>query len=296
MKIAYLIHYSEKNFEEITENLDQIIDAGDDCYVIINDNDLRDDILLSYSGEPRMRLCHTIDAVLPGDLSMIRGQILQIKDALEFEEEEGFQYDYFINLSDGMLPIKKREELIAYLEQHKGEDIYYTLDDSNSNPDLEKRFEEYAFFTNAYDFQKSKMIRGMNKVTANIVHSFKQRKIDDTLVLTYPWFILTHESAKILADNLGYCSDVFKMTLYPEELVIGTMLRKFSNVKHHNENIWVANEDGSYKLESPIENVSLDAIKNHPNAFFATKIHSDDNFDIYQDYFDIYNDTENVEN
>ena len=37
MKIAYLIHYMKKNYDEITENLDTILEAGDDCYVIVND-------------------------------------------------------------------------------------------------------------------------------------------------------------------------------------------------------------------------------------------------------------------
>lgn len=37
------------------------------------------------------------------------------------------------------------------------------------------RFEEYAFFTNSMDFQKSKIIQGMNKFTAGVIHNFKQK-------------------------------------------------------------------------------------------------------------------------
>ena len=49
MKIAYLILYTEKNYEEITENLDKILDAGDDAYVMINNEDLRDEVFLAYA-------------------------------------------------------------------------------------------------------------------------------------------------------------------------------------------------------------------------------------------------------
>ena len=48
MKIAYLIHYMKKNYDEITENLDTILEAGDDCYVIVNDDDLRDELMLAH--------------------------------------------------------------------------------------------------------------------------------------------------------------------------------------------------------------------------------------------------------
>lgn len=75
--------------------------------------------------------------------------------------------------------------------------------------------------------------------------------------------------------------------MYPEELAIATMLKKFSPARHHNENIWRVNEDGIYKFKEPIVNVSREVL-NDKNAFFAAKIHSDENFDIYQDYFDIY--------
>lgn len=287
MKIAYLIHYMKKNYDEITENLDTILEAGDDCYVIVNDDDLRDELMLAYGNEPSMHLVHKQEAALPGDLSLPRGMIISIADALEEEEENGFNYDAFINLTDGMIPITKKKDLEDYLNKYPEQDIYYVEKTSEEDPELMTRFEEYAFFTNSMDFQKSKIIQGMNKFTAGVIHNFKQKKLDDVLVLSYPWFVLRHESAVALAENLAYCSNNFKMCMYPEELAIATMLKKFSPARHHNENIWRVNEDGIYKFKEPIVNVSREVL-NDKNAFFAAKIHSDENFDIYQDYFDIY--------
>ena len=76
------------------------------------------------------------------------------------------------------------------------------------------------------------------------------------------------------------------MCLYPEEMAIATMLHKFSNVDHHNENIWATGKDGEYKLQEPMENVELDAIKE--STYFAALAHSEDNLQVYEDYFDAY--------
>ncbi len=288
MKIAYLVQYTEDSYDEITENIDTLLDAGDDVYIINNSVDIRDDITLAYCDEPHLHNVHEQDGALPADLSMTRGYLVQMKAALKTEEEEGFQYDYFITLSSGMLPIVTRKELIRTLEQYPNQDIYYVDSSSQENPDIKRRFEDYAFFTNAYDFQKSKIIRGMNKMTASIVHNFKQREINETLYLSYPWFILTHESAQVLVDHIGDCSDTFKMCLYPEEMAIATLLKKYSSVPHHNANLWLAGPEGTYQFMKPVGNVTQEDIDAHPECLFAAKIHSKDNLYVYQNYFDRY--------
>ena len=54
----------------------------------------------------------------------------------------------------------------------------------------------------------------------------------------------------------------------------------------HNENIWAVGKDGEYKLQKPMENVELDAIKE--STYFAALAHSEDNLQVYEDYFDAY--------
>ena len=287
MKIAYLMHYMKNNFEELTENLDILINQGDDVYLMVNNDDLRDDLILSYCDTPNLHVAHHQQTALPADMSLPRGLIVLMKDALEYEKEDGsFVYDRFIVMTDGMIPTQSKEKLVQYLEQHKDEDIYYEIGNSTENEDIKKRFESYAFFTNSYDFQTSKTIRAMNKMTSSLVHSFKKRENQDPIYVSYPWFILTHESANALAENLAYCSNTFKMCLYPEEMAIATMLHKFSDVKHHNENIWAIGKNGEYQFEKPMENVSLEAI--NENTYFAALAHSDDNLEVYEEYFDAY--------
>ena len=153
MKIAYLMHYMKNNFEEITENLDILINQGDDVYLMVNDDDLRDDLILSYCDTPQLHVAHHQQTALPADMSLPRGFIVLMKDALEYEKEDGsFTYDRFIIMTDGMIPTKSKAQLVEYLEAHENEDIYYEVDNSEDNEEVKKRFENYAFFTNSYDY------------------------------------------------------------------------------------------------------------------------------------------------
>lgn len=288
MKIAYCMHYIGTSFDELSENLDTLIEFGDDVFVMINDDDLRDQIVITYADEPAVHVSQVQQQALAGDLSLPRGQIVQLRNAFDAQVNEKKHYDRFVLMTDGMMPVRSRKDIVSYFEKLEGKDIYYVLSDSDTDGSIAKRFESYAFFTNTMSFQKSAMVKGMNAMTSKLVHSFKQRRIDDTLVLSYPWFVLTPQSARTLADAFPYCSNTFKMCLYPEELAIATMLRKFSPVEHVNENIWVCGKSGEYVMQKPFEPTTLETIAAHPDALFATKIKSDQNFDVYQDYFDAY--------
>ena len=104
MKIAYLMHYMKNNFEEITVNLDILINQGDDVYLMVNDDDLRDDLILSYCDTPQLHVAHHQQTALPADMSLPRGFIVLMKDALEYEKEDGsFTYDRFIIMTDGII-------------------------------------------------------------------------------------------------------------------------------------------------------------------------------------------------
>jgi hypothetical protein len=130
------------------------------------------------------------------------------------------------------------------------------------------------------------MIQGMNKLTQKTVGLFKKREMDDEVVVTLPWFILSHDSAEVLEENFPYCSNTFKMCMYPEELCVGTMLAKFSDAKHVDKNVWAIGKNG-YELMKPIKPADRETIRSMPEALFAAKINAD-NIDLYQDTFDLY--------
>ena len=288
MRIAYLMLYTEHNYEEITENLDRILDAGDDVFVMINDDELRDEVFIAYTDEPRLHVSTVQSAALPADLSMPRGFICQMEDAMDFEARYEFEYDYFITMTDGMFPLISKQEMDAFLTSLDHKDLYYEVTNTNESEDLKKRMEDYAFFTNSFDFQKNRLIRGMNSMTAGIVRNFKKRELTDTIYLTYPWFVLTHESVEKLADNRAYCSSNFSMCLYPEEVCLGTMLKKFSPIEHINKDIWLVGKTGTYEFLNPIAPLPIEVYENNTDKIFGAKIHSDTNLSVYQNVFDIY--------
>ena len=69
-----------------------------------------------YMDYSRVHISHTQEFAQEGDMSMARGTLIQMKEAVQI----GF--DYYINLNDGMMPIKTREEITAFLEEQNSVD------------------------------------------------------------------------------------------------------------------------------------------------------------------------------
>jgi hypothetical protein len=51
------------------------------------------------------------------------------------------EFDYFINLTDGMVPLKSRMEILAYLKQYPDKDFFYVDRSEKDDPDLRKKTE-----------------------------------------------------------------------------------------------------------------------------------------------------------
>ena len=83
MRIAYCMHYTGTSFDELSENVDQLIEPGDEVFVMINDDDLRDQMVISYADEPALHVSQIQQKALDADLSLPRGQIVQLRNALD---------------------------------------------------------------------------------------------------------------------------------------------------------------------------------------------------------------------
>lgn len=104
MKIAYLMH-SDRKYDEVVETINQLTKQGDHVFIMINDDDLREQVQFVYMDYSRVHISHTQEFAQEGDMSMARGTLIQMKEAVQI----GF--DYYINLNDGMMPIKTRRKL-----------------------------------------------------------------------------------------------------------------------------------------------------------------------------------------
>lgn len=289
MKIAYLVH-SDRDYDELLETINQLVKQDDHVFIMMNDNDLREKVSFVYADNRNVHISHIQEFAQEGDLSLARGTIIQMKEALEMG---GF--DYFINLTDAMMPIKTRTEIVAFLEANNGKDFYYVDRDETQDDNLRKKTCKYYTLTSLLAFPTNGFVRGSAKVIASICNTLGiRRKLDDTIKIGSPWFIISRKSAIALVENYSYVSTTFKLSWYPEELYIPMMMEKFvytngDSDRHVNEDLRVVGPDGKWVESSSAKLISEDIINANPKALFAGKITVEDTLSLYETYFDKYN-------
>ena len=289
MKIAYLLQ-SDRDYDEIVETLNQLVKQNDHAFVMINNDDLRDKVSFTFADHPRVHISRTQEFAQEGDLSLARGTIIQIKDSLQHDH-----FDYYINLTDGMIPIKKREDIVKFLEKDPTKDYYYVA--HQETPELKKKADKYYTFTNVIAFPKSRFIRGMTKASASFFAKFGfKRHLSEPYQIGSPWFMLTGKTGETLAEHFDYVSNTFKLSWYPEEMYIPMMMDKFVYIDgrqddHINQDYRVVGPDGTWKESSGAKPLTEDVLQAHPEALFGGMITAEDNMELYQNYFDKYNET-----
>lgn len=288
MKIAYLM-YSTREYDELIETINQLIRQGDHVFIMINDNDLRGKIHFVYAEDRRVHISETQEFAQEGDMSLARGTIIQMKEALEYDE-----YDYFINLTDGMMPIKPRSEIITFLKEHEGKDFYHIARTEKEDPQLRKKALKYYTFTNLLSFPTGAFVRWFTKANASFLNVFGlRRKLNDTIMIGSPWFMLSKESAKKIVAEFNYVSANFKLSWYPEEMYIPMMMEKFAPdaaKAHINEDYRVVGPDGAWVESQCARDLTREVLAAHPEALFGGRILAQgDTLSLYNDYFDKYN-------
>lgn len=289
MKIAYLMH-SDREYDELLETINQLVKQGDHVFVMINDNDLREKVSFVYADNRKVHISHIQEFAQEGDLSLARGTIIQMKEALELG---GF--DYFINLTDAMMPIKTRTEIIEFLEKNNGKDFYYVDRDETKDSELRKKTCKYYTLTSLLAFPTSQFVRKSTMFAASICNVFGiRRKLEDKIFIGSPWFVISKKSAMILVENYSYVSTTFKLSWYPEEMYIPMMMEKFvyngsDSDRHVNNDLRIIGPNGKWMESTGAKELTQDLIETNPNALFAAKITSKETLALYDRYFDIYN-------
>ncbi|NCC54207.1 MAG: glycogen branching protein [Erysipelotrichia bacterium] len=289
MKIAYLMH-SDRGYEELIETINQLTKQEDHVFVMINDNDLREKISFVYADGQKVHISHIQEFAQEGDLSLARGTIIQMKEALELG---GF--DYFINLSDAMLPVKTRNEIVAFLEANNNKDFYYVDRDKKKDHELRKKTCKYYSLTSLLAFPNNAFVRGSAKAIASLCNVLGiRRKLEDTIKIGSPWFIISKKSAINLVENYSYVSTTFKLSWYPEEMYIPMMMDKYvyknnESERHINKDLRIIGPNGHWVESAGAKFVTQELIDANPDALFAAKITAEDTLPLYEKYFDKYN-------
>ena len=286
MKIAYLM-YSGRKFYDIVPVVRKLVKQGDHVFIMVSDDKARDEVTVAAAANRKIHISRKLEFAQEGDLSLARGTLLQIRDALDLED---VHFDYFINLSEGMLPVKTREEIVSFLEENPG-DYYYVDRSEKEDPKLRKKTLKYYAYTNLLAFPKSRWVRGHTKVLANFLDLIGVRRtLEDEILIGSPWFILTGETAKVLAENYAYCSDKFKLSWYPEEQVFAMMLAKFlPDHSHINKDLRVVGPNGSWTEGQGPRALKEEVLNAHPEALYGGTFFDTDNQELYERMLEKYN-------
>ncbi|MGB4984582.1 MAG: beta-1,6-N-acetylglucosaminyltransferase [Erysipelotrichaceae bacterium] len=283
MKIAYLMHCNQP-FDEIVENINQLIKQQDHVFVMINEQSRREEISFAFGEDNRVHISNKAEFAQEGDMSLARGTIFQLKEACDMN-----CFDYYINLTDGMIPIKNRNEIINILKQNK--DFYEVYKDELTNPEMKEEFKRFTFFTNIPDFDNKSFTKKLSKGMGNLAYKIGFKRDNEVfLIKGSPYFMLRHQTARVLADNLPFVADTFKLLNYAEDYYIPTMIKHFIGEDDHiNNNYHIVGPDGHWIENQGSKKITRETILKHPDALFAGRIFVNDDLTLYEDYFETYN-------
>ena len=286
MRIAYLL-YSGRKYYDIVPVCQKLARQGDHVFIMVSDDKARDEVTVAFAGSRRVHISRKLEFAQEGDMSLARGTLLQIRDALEVDD---VHFDYFVNLSEGMLPVKSREEIVSFLEANPG-DYYYVDRTEEEDPDLRPKALKYYTYTNMLAFPKNRWVRWNTKAAANFLNFIGvRRKNDDHMVIGSPWFILTNATASVLAENFAYCSDKFKLSWYPEEMVYAMMIEKFMpGHEHINKDLRVVGPNGSWIESQGPRELKKEVLEAHPEALYGGAFFDDLDEELYKEMLEKYN-------
>ena len=286
MRIAYLL-YSGRKYYDIVPVCQQLVKQGDHVFIMVSDDKARDEVTVAFAGSRRVHISRRLEFAQEGDMSLARGTLLQMADALAYEDAE---FDYFINLTEGMLPVKTRTEIVSFLEQNPG-DYYYIDRNEDEDPALRPKTLKYYTYTNMLVFPTSRWVRWNTKAAANFLNLIGvRRKLDEKVKIGSPWFILTKDTAKVLSENYPYCSDKFKLSWYPEENVYFMMLDKYlPNHPHINKDLRVVGPTGSWIESQGARPLSREVLNALPEALFGGQFFDTEDEELYEEMLRKYN-------
>mgnify|MGYP003437549242 FL=1 len=79
------------------------------------------------------------------------------------------------------------------------------------------------------------------------------------------------------------------MDYSPSQLMMEKFIYTDRADDHINNDYRLVGPEGDWQASSGAKPINAELIASHPEALFGAKITAEDNLDLYQDYFDIYN-------
>ncbi len=244
MKIAFLFHTSQW-----TRGLEQIIQAftkeGHYVYLMINDAKQRKQIARDYKNNSHIHIELEYEYANSGDLSLPKFYLLMMRKGLLNPEIK-----YFIALQEHMAPLKTNAYIEDFLQEQYPANFYKIFEQSIDR----KYLERYFPYTNLKSFSTSKLLQNWSKTTAALLSVLRiKRKPSQNIVVGSPYFMISDQGAHELVNQVEYLLDNFKLSWFPEQIALPTMLHKFTTQKHINNHYILNNQTKPFSLATPID-------------------------------------------
>lgn len=287
MKIAYLMYFDHDKANEIAAIVNELTKQDDHVFLMINDAKIRDAVTMTYVQNRHVHISHKQEYAQEGDLSLVRGTLLQMKEAVEDEEDV---FDWFINLPEGMLPLTSREKITALLSG-QDKDYYYVDEAKSADPATLKKALRYYPYTSVVDFAQKKKFRSRNQHMAAFLNFLGfRRKLEDPLRIGSPWFMLKRSTAEALVEHYAYASTYFKLGWYAEQYVIPMMIRRYlPDAQHVNADLRAIGPGGAWVEDQGPREITREVLEQHPEALFGGSFYHSKNKELFNEVLDRYN-------
>lgn len=221
MKLVYLIQ--GRDDPEQAVQLTNALSIDDYVVLTLNDSKWIDEAYYLFSKHRNVLLSTSTAFATQGDLSASRTWLYQLKEATE-----KFKFDYAINLTENVLPMISRDELVTQLASYDGANVISINRNTVSDKELKKQVDRYYLGTNNRLFVTKESYRNRMKKYANILYGLGfRRKLDFDVYEGEPWFALTYNTATTLGNELKFASEHFILSWFSERFMVQTMWKKF---------------------------------------------------------------------
>ena len=243
MKVGFLFYANQW-----TSSLEQIVQAftaeGHYVFLMINDAKQRRLVADKFADNPHIHIEQLLDGVSVGDLSLAKYYLLMMRSGLENPEIK-----YFITLGEPLAPLKTNQYLEQFLDEYYPANFCKIFEQTIDS----KYFDRYYPYTNLKSFGSSKLIQNWSKMTANLLVFLRiKRKPIEGMVVGSSSFMVSDQGAKQLVAHMEYLLDNFKLSWFPEQIALPTMLKKFTTQKHINNNYILTNQIKPFAEVTPI--------------------------------------------
>ncbi len=244
MKIAFLYHTHEVS-KELVRNIRSLSNQGHYVFLLVNDANGRKEAYYELSTSPTVHVEQEVEFANSGDLSLPRYYLLMMRKGLENPNIK-----YFVTIHPHMAPLKTNTYIEEFLTKHYPSNFYKVFE----QPIDAKYIQRYFPYTNIKSFATSKFTQNWSKATASLLNlvGIRRKPIEKPLVASQ-YYMISDQGARDLVANIEYLLDNFKLSWFPEQIAIPTMLDKFATQMHINNNYILSNQTCPFTIPTVID-------------------------------------------